>query len=79
MIHSKYSLEKMAPPEQTIKSVQALHVGQFMFARVETDQGLVGYGEAGIWGHIAAAGTVIERLRNILWGKEHLISSIIGM
>ncbi|KAF4500528.1 2- oxo-3-deoxygalactonate 6-phosphate aldolase [Fusarium agapanthi] len=42
-------------PVQIIKSVVPLYVGQFMFVRIETDQGIVGYGEAGNWGHIAAA------------------------
>lgn len=45
------------------------HVGQFMFARVETDDGIVGWGEAGIWGHIQAAGTAIERFAEYLIGK----------
>lgn len=58
----------MAP--HIIKSVQALHVGQFMFARIETDQGIVGYGEAGNWGHIAAAGAAIERFAEYLVGKR---------
>ena len=33
-----------------ITKVEPLHVGQFMFARVETESGLVGVGEAGAWG-----------------------------
>src|SRR6266498_3440822 len=59
----------MALPEQTIKSVIPLHVGQFMFARMETEQGIVGYGEAGIWGHIEAAATAIKRFAEYLVGK----------
>ncbi|KAH7007756.1 enolase C-terminal domain-like protein [Ilyonectria destructans] len=57
-------------PPHTIKSVVPLHVGQFMFVRVETDQGIIGYGEAGIWGHITAAGTAIERFAEYLVGKD---------
>ena len=57
-------------PVQIIKSVVPLHVGQFMFVRIETDQGIVGYGEAGNWGHIAAAGTAIERFADYLIGKD---------
>lgn len=53
-----------------IRSVEPLHVGQFMYARVETDEGLVGIGEAGIWGHVKAAGTAIERFAEYLVGKN---------
>lgn len=55
---------------QTIKSVVPLHVGQFMFVRIETDQGIVGYGEAGCWGQIKAAGTAIEHFATYLVGKS---------
>jgi galactonate dehydratase len=53
-----------------ITKVEPLHVGQFMFVRVETDAGVVGYGEAGTWGHIKAAGTAIERFAEYLVGKR---------
>ncbi|KAH6968017.1 enolase C-terminal domain-like protein [Fusarium avenaceum] len=55
---------------QIIKTVVPLHMGQFMFVRIETDQGIVGFGEAGNWGHIAAAGTAIERFAEYLVGKD---------
>ena len=60
----------MAPPVAIIKSVKPLHVGQFMFVRIETDQGIVGYGEAGIWGHITTAATAISRFGEYLVGKR---------
>jgi galactonate dehydratase len=53
-----------------ITRIEALHVGQFMFARVETDAGIVGYGEAGTWGHIEAAGAAIRRFAEYLVGKD---------
>ena len=53
-----------------ISKVEPLHVGQFMFARVETDEGITGVGEAGIWGHIRTAGTAIERFAEYLVGKS---------
>jgi galactonate dehydratase len=53
-----------------ITKVEPLHVGQFMYARIETDEGIVGVGEAGIWGHIRAAGTAIERFAEYLVGKS---------
>jgi len=53
-----------------IVKVEPLHVGQFMFARIETDAGLVGFGEAGAWGHIEASGAVIRRFAEYLEGKD---------
>jgi galactonate dehydratase len=53
-----------------IRKVEPLHVGQFMFARVETDSGLVGFGEAGAWGHLEASGAAITRFAEYLEGKD---------
>lgn len=52
-----------------ITKVEALHVGQFMYARVETDEGIVGIGEAGVWGHLEAAAAAIRRFAEYLEGK----------
>ncbi|KAI1617002.1 enolase C-terminal domain-like protein [Exophiala viscosa] len=60
----------MAPTDQIIQSIEPLHVGQFMFVRITTDQGVVGYGEAGVWGHITAAATSISRFAEYLVGKK---------
>jgi galactonate dehydratase len=56
--------------EMKITKVEPLHVGQFMFVRIDTDEGITGYGEAGIWGHIEAAGTAIQRFAEYLVGKR---------
>ncbi|KAF6814757.1 mandelate racemase muconate lactonizing protein [Colletotrichum musicola] len=56
--------------EQIIATVEPLHVGQFMFCVVTTTEGIVGYGEAGIWGHIEAAATCIRRFAEYLVGKR---------
>lgn len=53
-----------------ITRVVPLHVGQFMFCRVETDEGIVGFGEAGAWGHIEASGVAIQRFAEYLEGKN---------
>jgi len=53
-----------------IQAVEPLHIGQFMFCRITTSQGVVGYGEAGIWGHIEAAGQCIKRFAEYLIGKR---------
>ena len=60
----------MSLPEQLIAAVQPLHVGQFMFVRITTDHGIVGYGEAGVWGHITAAAAAIDRFAEYLIGKK---------
>jgi galactonate dehydratase len=60
----------MGGSEHLIDVVEPLHVGQFMFVRIVTDLGVVGYGEAGIWGHITTAETAILRFAEYLVGKE---------
>ncbi|RVX74923.1 hypothetical protein B0A52_01200 [Exophiala mesophila] len=59
----------MAEVTHLIQTVEPLHVGQFMFVRIVTDHGVVGYGEAGVWGHITAAAAAIERFAACLVGK----------
>lgn len=41
-----------------------------MFMRIKTESGIVGYGEAGIWGHFEAAAAVIRRFAEYLVGKK---------
>ena len=53
-----------------ITKVEPLHVGQFMFVRIDTDEGIHGIGEAGAWGHIEASGTAIVRFAEYLVGKD---------
>jgi galactonate dehydratase len=53
-----------------IRSVQALHVGQFLYARIETDTGIVGFGEAGVWGHIDASRTALTKFAEYLVGQD---------
>lgn len=40
-----------------------------MFAKIETDRGIIGYGEAGNWGHLEAAATAIKRFAEYLVDK----------
>jgi len=53
-----------------ITKVTPLHIGQFMFVRIDTDAGLHGIGEAGAWGQIEASGTAIARFGEYLVGKH---------
>ncbi|KAL3441105.1 hypothetical protein BJX65DRAFT_289253 [Aspergillus insuetus] len=79
MLSSHLLLDTMPQPEHTIRSVEPLHIGQFLIVRIETNHGIIGYGEAGVWGHripdalsdVAAAplqcgrGTVFQALLGI--------------
>ncbi|EMC98760.1 hypothetical protein BAUCODRAFT_572886 [Baudoinia panamericana UAMH 10762] len=60
----------MARPQHLIKNVEPLHVGQFLIVRVETDHGVVGWGEGGVWGQIEAAATAVKRFAQYLIGKQ---------
>ena len=60
----------MEARQQLITVVEPLHIGQFMFVRIVTDQGVSGYGEAGIWGHITTAAAAISRFAEYLVGKK---------
>lgn len=53
-----------------IESVSALHIGQFLYARIRTEEGLTGYGEAGSWGHIEAAKAALEKFGRYLVGQD---------
>ncbi|KAL2797925.1 enolase C-terminal domain-like protein [Aspergillus keveii] len=59
----------MPQPQHTIRSVEPLHIGQFLIIRIETNHGVTGYGEAGAWGHIEAAATVVRRFASYLIDK----------
>jgi len=53
-----------------ISKVTAHHVGQFLYARIETEDGLVGYGESGVWGHIEASKAALEKFAQYLVGQD---------
>lgn len=53
-----------------IARVEALHVGQFLYARITTESGIVGFGEAGSWGHIEAAKAALEKFGRYLVGED---------
>lgn len=60
----------MTSAQHLIKSVEPIHADRFLLVRVETDTGIVGFGEAGVWGHIEVAATVIHRFAEYLVGKS---------
>jgi galactonate dehydratase len=70
MTSARHESHKMALSDQLIQSVEPLHIGQFMIVRITTSTGTIGYGEAGIWGHITVAETAIRRFAEYLIGKR---------
>ncbi len=53
-----------------IAAVRPLSIGQFLFVRVETDAGIVGIGESGVWGHLEASRSAIETYARHLVGED---------
>lgn len=54
----------------TIKSITPILADKFLFVKIETDTGIIGYGEAGIWSQTHVARSVIERFTDYLVGKN---------
>ena len=55
-----------------ITDLKVIRANRCIFARVETDEGIYGLGEAGAWGFLAASATAIETFREYLIGKNPL-------
>ena len=53
-----------------ITKVQSIHAGQFLFVRIETDEGIHGVGEGGAWGHVEASKTAVDKFATYLEGKD---------
>lgn len=53
-----------------IAKARPRRVGQFLYAEVTTDCGLVGYGESGAWGHLEASEAALAKYCNYLVGKD---------
>jgi galactonate dehydratase len=53
-----------------ITKITPIHAGQFLLVKIETDVGIHGVGEGGVWGHIEAAVTAVEKLATCLVGKD---------
>jgi galactonate dehydratase len=57
-------------PSMKITRVSPVRAGQFLFARIETDAGLHGIGEAGCWGALEAAEAAIAKFAGYLEGRD---------
>ena len=53
-----------------ITAVTPVSIGQFLFVKVETDAGIIGLGESGTWGHLAASRAAIETFAGHLVGED---------
>jgi galactonate dehydratase len=55
-----------------ILEVKPIFVGKYLYVRIETDNGIVGYGESGAWGFLEASAGAVETFREYLIGKDPL-------
>jgi len=53
-----------------ITRVEALPVDRYLFCQVHTDEGIVGLGESGTWGHLEASAAAIEKFGQYLIGQD---------
>ena len=53
-----------------ITEIKAFLVGRFLLVRVYTDAGIVGNGEAGLWGHHGVVKQAIDELADYYVGKD---------
>ncbi len=53
-----------------IVSVEALRIDRFLYALVHTDDGIVGLGESGAWGHLEASEAAIDKFGRYLVGQD---------
>jgi galactonate dehydratase len=56
-----------------ITKVEAIGVSRYLFAKVHTDEGIVGLGESGAWGFLEASKAAIETFGRYLVGKDPLL------
>ena len=55
-----------------ITSVEAIPVDRYLFARVQTDEGIAGVGESGSWGYLEASEAAIKKFGRYLVGQDPL-------
>ena len=55
-----------------ITAVEAIPIDRYLFAKVQTDQGITGLGESGAWGHLEASEAAIKKFGRYLVGQDPL-------
>ncbi len=55
-----------------ITRIEPLFVDRYLLVQVHTDEGLVGLGESGAWGFLAASASAMERFAQYLVGQDPL-------
>ena len=55
-----------------IISIEPLLADRYLFVRVRTDNGIVGYGESGAWGFLEASRMAVETFKRYLIGRDPL-------
>ena len=55
-----------------ITSVKAVPVDRYLFARIDTDEGISGLGESGAWGYLEASEAAINKFGRYLVGQDPL-------
>ena len=53
-----------------ITAVEAIPVDRYLFVKVHTDEGIVGVGESGAWGHLEASEAAINKFGRYLVGQD---------
>ena len=55
-----------------ITKVESLPVDRFLFVKIYTDEGIIGYGESGAWGFLEPSASAIDKFGRYLVGKNPL-------
>ena len=55
-----------------ITDVKVICANRCVFAKIFTDEGIYGIGEAGAWGFLEASATAIKTFKDYLVGKDPL-------
>lgn len=53
-----------------ITNIKTIPVSHYLFVQVETDTGITGIGEIGVWGYLDAANAAVDKLSEYLIGKD---------
>lgn len=56
-----------------ITDVRTIFIDQYMFVKVETDEGISGIGESGAWAFLEASAAAVETFKRYLVGKNPLL------